>query len=186
MVRQISMSWMVVLLLATAAPATASGDEWPRKIASIKVGAGLFALEGEAADEACGSTVGALGQFGLDFAAFPWTLKTYVYTDVSIELFGGAFLPAFRLGDGWVAFTAGAGWRSTRVDRPATGADCATSTTSSVENALFAGGSAEYLLYGGNLGFQLDVRQAVVGVQSTWVGLGVDVSPLIWLIWRNQ
>lgn len=183
------MRWLAFfpsIVAGLLAAGLAEARPWPSKVISLKVGTGAYVLEGETADEVCGSPAQALGQFGLQTAHFPWTVHGDFYTDISFELFGGAFLPAFPLGQGWVVFTAGAQWRASGVERPVEGSDCGGTTGTSTEDSLGLGGGVEYLLFDGNLGFQLEARQAFIGATSTWIGLGVNVSPLLWLVWRNQ
>ena len=125
-------------------------------------------------------------QFGLQTAFFPWTVEAVFYTDMAVELSAGVFWPAVQLGRGWLAFSAGPVLRATREPVPPWGGTCGDGNTHQVVESYGAAAAAEYLLYGGYLGFYVEARQTFVDPTSTWVGAGINISPLLWMLWRNQ
>ena len=179
-----------VLLVAGAFtwlfPALAGGAEnRPRKIVNLKAGAGVL-VPWEGSDRICSEGMEIPVQLGLQTAFFPWTVEAVFYTDTAVELSAGVFWPAVQLGRGWLTFSSAPFFRAARDPVPTSGGTCADASAHRVVETWGVAAAAEYLMYDGYLGFYVETRQALLDPASSWVGAGVTVSPLLWLLWRNQ
>ena len=181
----------LAVCLLCALPARAyipQEDKRPRKLVNFKAGLGILALERRDDEKLCSDRVRVLGQLGLQTAHSPWMAELLFYTNIAFEAYGGWYTPFYRMKHGWLAFSAGPFFRAsleTGMDHLDQATNCS-DTLQEVYSTFGLGASIEYLTYRGNLGFYLEVKQSFLKPVFTWVGLGVDISPLIWLIWRNQ
>ncbi len=184
--RHLSTILLIAGTLTWLSPALCNGAEkLPRKTVNLKAGAGVM-TRWEGSDNTCSEGVKIPLQFGLQTAFFPWTVEAGFYTDMSVELYAGVFWPAVELQRGWLAFSAGPLFRMAREPVPPTGGICGDGTSHQVVETFGASVAAEYLMYDGYLGFYVEARQTILDPRSTWIGAGVNVSPLLWMLWRNQ
>lgn len=180
---------MVVLaagFLTWLSPAVGGcAETLPRKTVNLKAGIGAFTRwEGSAV--ICSERLTIPVQLGLQTAFYPWTVEAVFYTDMGVELSAGVFWPAVQLQRGWLAFSAGPLFRMAREPVPPSGGACGDGSSHQVVETFGATAAAEYLMYGGYLGFYLEARQTFIDPTSTWIGAGINVSPLLWMLWRNQ
>lgn len=190
MAKQIALlMFLVVLFHASWASAYIPGDdERPKKLVNFKAGIGAYILENRSSEDLCTDAVRAIGQLGLQTARYPWTAELLFYTNLGFEAYGGYFTPFYKMKYGWLAFSVGPFYRATLEtvkDHLQQSPDCSNKLQETL-STFGAGASIEYLTYRGTLGFYLEVKQSVIKPVFTWISVGVDVSPLIWLIWRNQ
>jgi hypothetical protein len=189
--------WMLVstcCCMALGAAGAAVGQEagarlgrpgLPSRIVNLKAGVTVDALDDPAADEVCRDGVRAAGSFGLQTAFFPFTVAATFQTTVAVELYAGGWWPFARLGPGWMAVSGGLFGRSAMESNPDGEEGCDGSVGTSMDETFGIGASLEYLLLDGYLGFAVDVRQTVLAPASTFVTIGVDVSPLLILVLRR-
>ena len=195
-------SWLTHLLLAAVLCAVfpgAAAAQWstndhsqsfkverPRKLLNVKIAPGLYSVYKGDSDVVSDTNRFVL-QLGLQYAQYPWMVEFNYYTNVGIELFAGAYWPAFRLGPGWVAFTGGLFYKSSQETLlEVTCDDCEPVRYDEFLSTFGVGLAVDYLLLDGYLGFYLEAKQSIyfdpVGVT---VVAGVNVSPLILLLLRN-
>jgi len=166
------------------------GDDWardpPRKIINLKLGLAYDMLYSTSGGSLCDSSDGLVGQFGLTTGFYPWTAEVNFYTDVGVEVYGGFFYPALRLGPGWLAFSAGLLARTSRESTvPSWASSCAADSDTEFAETLGVGATVEYLMFTGHLGFYVEVKQTVLEPFGTSVTGGISVSPLLYLLYRD-
>ncbi len=158
----------------------------PNKIVNIKAGLAYQALHTD--DETlCTERHRVNGVFGLQTAYFPFTAELSFYTDVSLELYAGGYWPIARVGKwGWMVVHGGAFWRTTRGNFAQDPEQlCSGPESTDALDTVGVGATAEYLMYDGYLGFFLEARQSFLTPVLTTITAGVDISPLLWLMFRN-
>jgi hypothetical protein len=176
---------VLACLLAAVPPADAQPR--PAKAINIKADVGLDYVHPLDDSTICSAGPRMLFGFGLETASFPWYAGMTFYTNVAFELAAGAFLPAVQMGRGWLVFTAAPFFLATRESEPADpAAGCGGTVLEEMYETAGLSVTAEYLLYDGYLGFFVEVKQTFFEPVATRVLAGVDVSPLLWLLWRNQ
>ncbi len=157
----------------------------PFKLVNLKAGFTVDALDDPASDVYCQDGVRAAGNFGLQTAFFPFTAEVTFQTTVAVELYAGAWWPFLRLGPGWLAASAGLFGRTAMTSTPDGDEGCGGAIGTSMEENFGVGATVEYLMLDGYLGFLVDMRQTVLSPASTFVTMGVDVSPLLVLVLRR-
>jgi hypothetical protein len=159
----------------------------PRKLINLKAGLGYDLLYKREGGRLCETGDHVTGQLGISAGMFPWTAEINFYTDIAVEVYGGFFYPAFQLGRGWLAFSAGILARTASQDMlPSWAANCAIDTDTEFAESMGIGATIEYLMYTGHLGFYLEVKQAVIEPLGTTVTAGLSVSPLLYLLFKNN
>lgn len=159
----------------------------PRKLINLKAGLGYDLLYRKDGGRLCDAGDHMTGQLGISAGFFPWTAEINFYTDIAIEVYGGFFYPAFQLGAGWVAFSAGVLARTgSEAMLPSWAADCAEDTDTEFAETLGVGATLEYLMYTGHLGFYVEVKQTFMEPFGTTVTGGISVSPLLYLLFKNN
>lgn len=179
---------LVVLVLLTLVIPAARGEErpLPRKIANIRLGSGLKVVEGGGGRALCSNGAELIGQVGLQVAKFPWSAEAVFSTNVGIEFFAGLFYPSWRLAGGWLAVSVGPVFKvSTEQISARPDLTCSETVKKSVQG-YGLGAGVEYLLFDGYLGFFLDGRKTFGDLPAMTVSTGITVSPLLWLLYRNQ
>ncbi len=176
---------------ATLVPSKAQAQyyftgERPNKIVNIKAGIAYQKLHTD--DETlCTDPSQLNGVFGLQTAYYPFTAEIAFYTDISLELYAGGYWPITRVGPwGWLVVHGGLFWRTVRAEYAANKAQLCrgSKNTDAIDTAGF-GATVEYLMYDGYLGFFLEGRQSFLTPVFTTVTAGIDISPLLWLMFRN-
>ncbi len=173
--------WMVL------SPGTAQGG-WiqdpggPRKYANIKLGLALETLYEGPNPRVVNHGQRLVGQFGLQAAVSPWMVEASMETSLGIVLAAGWFRPLFRVGYGHVVlslypFYKGAAERA----KLKSGA-----VSKEVFQTVGAGATIEYLTYNGHFGFYLETRQTVLEPVGTSVSMGITISPLLVLLFRDR
>jgi len=177
------------LLLVGASPSHGLAQEegLPRKIANVKLGGSLEVFEPGEDQQSCDGAASFVGQIGLQVADYPWAVELAYSTNVGVDVFAGLFSPSFRWGQGWVAFSAGPVYRiSMQSIPPDPDLGCEGGDVSKLLQGFGAGASVEYLLHRGYLGFFFEARQTFFELTATSINAGVSISPLLWLLYRNQ
>lgn len=179
----------LIASLALASPAAAWQEEStrPRKVVNLKLGAG-FVGANECRDATiCPDSHRGAAQFGLQTGFFPWTAELSFLTTVAFDLYAGFFWPTAQIGPGWLTFHSGPFWRLEMLRKRTDAAkSCQEGTRMDMGDNVGAGLTGEYLLYEGNLGFYLELRQTFLEQRHTSVTAGITVSPLLWLYFRNN
>jgi len=195
--RTVSLSSFLVLCCSLAAtvslPARGQGrgagaatdPKRPFKIVNLKVAVTLDLLDAPGADVYCQEPARFAGQFGIQTAFFPFTVEATFQTSVAFELYAAAWWPFLHVGSGWLAASAGLFGRTSLQEVPDGVDACGSWTETGMYENFGIGASLEYLVLDGNLGFLVDVRQTVLSPASTFVTLGVDVSPLLVRVLRR-
>jgi hypothetical protein len=181
----VSLFFILTSLGVSALPLQAR-ETRPRKLFNLKGGAGYFGLPSASPEDFCQPIHRSIGQFGLQTAIFPFTAEVNFYTHIAFEAYAGAFWPVTRVGWGWLAFHSGLFWRGTYTKRPRGSSTCADKIDSRFLDTFGVGLTSEYLLYDGNLGFYVEVRQGFIPPAQTMVTAGITFSPLLWLYFRNN
>jgi len=162
-----------------------TGDR-PNKIVNVK--AGLAYQKHHSDDERiCTETDQLNGVFALQTAIYPVTAEIAFYTDIALELYAGGYWPIARVGPwGWVVVHGGLFWRTSRVELADSDfTTCGGPQITETADTFGMGATIEYLMYDGYLGFFLEGRQSFLSPVFTTVAAGVDISPLLWLLFRN-
>lgn len=181
----ITLCLLLTSLVVGAQPLQA-GEEWPRKLINLKGGAGYFGLPTANPDDFCQPIHRSVGQLGLQTAIPPFTAEVSFYTHIAFEVYAGAFWPVTRIGWGWLAFHSGLFWRGTYTRLPKGSGTCAEGIDKRSIDTFGIGLTSEYLLYDGNLGFYVEVRQGFIPPVQTMATAGITFSPLLWLYFRNN
>jgi len=175
------------LFWATSPARAWDAEKRPAKYLNLKLGAGFETQHRSADAPYCTSANRALGQVGLQTGFFPWTAEVAFYTNVAIEFHGGFFWPARRLWWGWLTFSAGPALKMTREEfMKDKDAGCEGEIMHDMDTSVGVGATAEFLLYEGHLGFFVEARQYFLEPVATTIFAGINVSPLLWVLFRNQ
>jgi hypothetical protein len=186
-----SLLLILVASVATLLPATADAQyyftgERPNKIVNVKAGLAYQKLHTDD-DTLCTKPDQVNGVFALQTAYFPFTAELAFYTDISLELYAGGYWPIARVGPwGWIVVHGGLFWRTSRSELATDEVQlCGGPITTDTDDTAGFGATLEYLMYDGYLGFFLEGRQSFLSPIFTTVTAGVDISPLLWLLFRN-
>lgn len=186
-IRPITIVSMTLLLLLTQAW-DADGAGWrrtskvPRKVINVKGALGVEVLYAGLNPKIEEQSPRILGQIGLQTAWSPWMVDVSYDTTMGVELAVGWFKPLFPLGYGDVALSLFPFFRAAAEDVGSKSGN----RNIDVFETFGAGVSLEYLMYTGHLTFFVEVRQTVLEPVSTWVAAGVSVSPLLWMLFRDD
>lgn len=186
-----TMTLVVLACTATLLPNFAHGQYYftgdrPNKIANLK--AGLAYQKAHTDDETlCTEDNQTSGVFALQTAYFPVTAEIAFYTDISLEVYAGGYWPIARVGPwGWVVVHGGLFWRTSRTEYAENDTQlCDGQRSTEASDSAGVGATVEYLMYDGYLGFFLEGRQSMLSPVFTTVTAGMDISPLLWLLFRN-
>ena len=186
-----SWSWVLALLLSLGASSTALAIDratWiersqnPRKVLNIKFGAALEWLHDSYNPNVISYSPRFVGQIGLQTAWKPWMLEVSFYTNVAFEVSTGLFWPFWRIGYGSLVVTAFPYFKATTEKEAGAGGELLTE----VSETFRVGAGLEYLMYTGHLGFFVEVRQSFIEPVGTMIVTGVDISPLLWMLFRDN
>lgn len=160
--------------------------ERPNKIVNFKTGLSYQKVHSEDED-LCTSRNQLNGVFALQTAYFPVTAEIAFYTNISVEFYAGGYWPIARVGPwGWIVTHGGLFWRTARSEKALDDQQlCSGPLTTDSTDGLGIGATVEYLMYDGYLGFFVEGRQDFLTPASTTVSAGVNISPLLWLLFRN-
>jgi len=169
-------------------PAVASAqDSAQRKYLNIKSVLGYSHFYPGEEDGYCSDPNRLEGSFGIQIARVPWQVDVSFLTHIGFEIQGSAWLPLWDVPRGKLMGSLGLVFISTlehEVEYSELG--CKRGSLREMNQTLGVGGALEYLLFQGDLGFFVEFRQAFLNPLMTWVGIGVDVSPLLWLRYSND
>ncbi len=181
-----SLACTALLLPTTAHAQYYFTGQRPNKIVNFKAGLSYQKLHSDD-QELCTERNQVNGVFALQTAYFPVTAEIAFYTDISVEFYAGGYWPIARVGPwGWIVTHGGLFWRTSRSEKALDEQQlCDGPLTTDSVDGLGIGATVEYLMYDGYLGFFLEGRQSFLTPTFTTVTAGVDISPLLWLLFRN-
>lgn len=148
----------------------------PFKRLNLKIGFSTQYVEDSNAQETrAGDDWEFAGQFGLCWAQDYWTAEFNFYTDITMELSAGLFVPVLALDTGWILGSAQLFARAELEEVKVQSGETDQQMRETIGVALVA----EYLWPDGLWGVYLEARQTFLSPWSLSLVLGVDFSPLL-------
>jgi len=161
--------------------------ERPKKLFNLKLAPGLYTVQRTNDGLLCSDTNRFVMQLGLQYGQFPWMAEFNFYTNIAIEIYAGFYWPAVKLGRGWLTFTVGPFYKSSKELWMSDSKEgCAGQVYDDFASTLGLGLSVDYQLLDGYVSFFVEAKQSIYfePVGTTIVG-GINVSPLILLLLRQ-